>query len=158
MEGLVPIWGSGKQAIHDFQSGDYGWGTFNTVMAISDVFLVKSLATAAGKGVWKLGSHTWKATRKWMLKRGYAESGQPLHHWALSQKTAKEKGLEWLANQPWNMKLFPNQSLHMRAGHGTAYQGLQGYGRLGQFWYGTPIWPKAVIGSYGSRTVEKVAR
>lgn len=32
------------------------------------------------------------------------------------------------------------------------------YGTLGQLWYGTPIWPKAVIDSYGGRTVENVER
>ena len=48
-ESLIPIWGSGRAAIDDFQNGRWGWGIFNTVMAISDVFLVKSAITAVGK-------------------------------------------------------------------------------------------------------------
>jgi hypothetical protein len=43
-EGLIPIWGSGRAAINDFQTGHWAWGLANTGLAISDVFLVKSLA------------------------------------------------------------------------------------------------------------------
>lgn len=46
---------------------------------------------------------------------------------------------------------FSNQSLHTRAGHGMMYLREPGYGIMGQVWFGTPIWPKAVIGSYGGR-------
>jgi RHS repeat-associated protein len=52
-ESLIPIWGSARMAAEDFKCGRWGWGIFNTAMAISDVFLVKSLATAAGKALIK---------------------------------------------------------------------------------------------------------
>ena len=42
LESLIPVWGSGKQAIHDFETGHYVWGTINSVVAVSDVFLVKA--------------------------------------------------------------------------------------------------------------------
>jgi RHS repeat-associated protein len=48
-ESLIPIWGSGRAAINDFQNGNWGWGLFNSALAISDVFLVKSIATAGAK-------------------------------------------------------------------------------------------------------------
>jgi hypothetical protein len=48
-EGLIPIWGSGRAAIDDFQNGRWGWGLVNTAFAITDVFLVKALATGAIK-------------------------------------------------------------------------------------------------------------
>lgn len=153
-ESLIPIWGSGRAAVDDFQQGNYGWGTFNTVLAISDVFLVKSIATGIGKGAWKMGSHSWSATRRWMVKKGYARSGEPLHHWAVTQATAKKYGLEGVTNQPWNLVRFPTQSMHMRAGHGMNYLGQPGYGFLGQFWYGTPTWFKAGILSGGGRVIE----
>src|SRR5690606_2148243 len=113
-ESMIPVWGSGRAAIDHFQHGNYGWGAFHTAMAVSDVFLVKSIAIGLGKGAWKAGSHSWSATRKWMGKRGYAEAGQPVHHWAVPQATAKKYGVEGLTNQPWNLMTFPNQSLHMR--------------------------------------------
>lgn len=49
LESLIPVWGSGRQAVHDFQCGNWGWGLVNTGLAITDVFLVKSLITDIGK-------------------------------------------------------------------------------------------------------------
>ena len=48
-ESLIPVWGSARAAVDDFQNGRWGWGIFNSVMAISDVFLIKSAITAVGK-------------------------------------------------------------------------------------------------------------
>jgi Bacterial toxin 50 len=48
-ESLIPIWGSGRAAIDDFQNGRWGWGLFNSALAVTDIFLVKSLATAGAK-------------------------------------------------------------------------------------------------------------
>ncbi len=48
-ESLIPVWGEGRSAVNSFQKGEWGWGLFHTAMAISDVFLVKSLVTAGGK-------------------------------------------------------------------------------------------------------------
>jgi hypothetical protein len=48
-EGMIPMWGSGRAAVNDFQNGRWGWGLVNTALAVSDVFLVKSLVTAGGK-------------------------------------------------------------------------------------------------------------
>ncbi len=152
-EGLIPIWGSGRAAVDHFQNGNYWRGIGYSALAISDVFLVKSIATAAGRGAWKVGAHSWSATRQWLGKTGYAEAGQPVHHWAISQATAKQYGIEAITNQPWNLMTFSNQSLHMRAGHGLNYLGQPGYGVMGQLWFGTPIWPKAVVGSYGGRLI-----
>jgi RHS repeat-associated protein len=49
-ESLIPIWGSGKTAIYNFQNGQWGWGTFNTIMAISDIAMLKALVTGLVKG------------------------------------------------------------------------------------------------------------
>src|SRR5262249_39581310 len=48
-ESIIPIWGSGKSSVIHFQHGNYGRGIFWGVMAISDVFLVKSLVVGGGK-------------------------------------------------------------------------------------------------------------
>lgn len=37
-EGLIPIWGSGKSAYVNFKNGNYGWGIFYVVVAVSDIF------------------------------------------------------------------------------------------------------------------------
>ncbi|MDB5014383.1 MAG: hypothetical protein JWQ25_2585 [Daejeonella sp.] len=49
-ESLIPIWGSGRSAIDHFQNGNYWRGAAFTVLAISDVFLVKAAITAIAKG------------------------------------------------------------------------------------------------------------
>ncbi len=157
-EGFIPIWGSGRQAINDFQNGSYWWAGFNTGMAVSDVFLVKSIVTGIGKGAWKFGSHSWAATRAWALKRGYTQPGQDLHHWFITQARARRYNLQWLANQPWNLLNFETHSLHMRAGHGQNFLGEAGYSLAGQLWFGTPIWFKAFVGSLGGREIQATAR
>jgi RHS repeat-associated protein len=147
-ESLIPVWGSGKQAIHDFQCGNWGWGLFNSAMAVSDLFLLKSLATAAGKGLWKTGSHTWSATSKWLTKTGWRETpGQHMHHWLLHRNEGIGKyAPNWLKNQPWN--LMPMDSATHTAVHGG---GPNAYGPWGKFWNGTPGWAKAAGASAGGR-------
>ena len=48
-ESLIPIWGSGRESIYHFQKGNYGWGIVHGALAVSDVFLLKSVVTAGGK-------------------------------------------------------------------------------------------------------------
>ncbi len=153
-ESMIPVWGSGRAAVDHFQNGNYWRAAGYTALAISDVFLVESIGEGIGKGAWKLGSHSWSATRKWMVNKGYAGAGEPLHHWAVSQATAKKFGLEAVTNQPWNLLKFSTQSMHMRAGHGLNYLGQPGYGLIGQFLYGTPTWFKAGIVSGGGRIAD----
>jgi hypothetical protein len=43
LEGCLPFWGSGREALEDFQQGNYVSGSFNAVMAVTDVVIVKSL-------------------------------------------------------------------------------------------------------------------
>ena len=50
-ESFIPIWGSGKSAIYNFQQGNYWTAGFHTVMAVSDCFMVG----AAGKFLFKGG-------------------------------------------------------------------------------------------------------
>lgn len=46
---MIPLYAPARNAIDDFQNGRWGWGAFHTVMAVSDLFMLKSLATAATK-------------------------------------------------------------------------------------------------------------
>jgi len=48
-ESLIPIWGSGRAAVNHFQQGNYGRGAMYTALAITDVFLIKSLVVGGGK-------------------------------------------------------------------------------------------------------------
>jgi RHS repeat-associated protein len=140
-ESFIPVWGSGRQAIHDYQTGHYLWGTFNAGMAVSDVFLVKSVATGIGKGAWKLGGHSWSATRAWLAKTGQAEAGQQVHHWLIPQGGWGVAVSNAIKNQPWNL-------MAMSTGLHQAVHGLSGVGRI---WFGTPVWFKALGFSLSGR-------
>ena len=147
-EGLIPVWGSGKQACEDFQAGRWGWGTFNAALAVSDVVPVKAAGTAAVKGIWKCGSHTWSATSKWLTKCGWREfPGQEMHHWAIPQGGWGADVPNWLKNQPWNLMPTPNPVFH-DALHGVG-QAPFNFGQ--RLWYGTPTWLRAGAFSLGGR-------
>jgi RHS repeat-associated protein len=49
LESFAPVWGSGRAAIDHFQNGEWGWGLVNSGLAITDVFLVRSLVGGAIK-------------------------------------------------------------------------------------------------------------
>ena len=46
---MIPVWGSGRPAMNDFQNRRWGWGLFNTAMAISDLFMVRAAFKAGSK-------------------------------------------------------------------------------------------------------------
>lgn len=50
LESFIPVWGSGRAAVDHFQRGNFWRGLGYTALAISDVFLVKAVATAVVKG------------------------------------------------------------------------------------------------------------
>jgi RHS repeat-associated protein len=149
-ESLIPVWGSGRQAVHDFQCGDWGWGLFNTALAVTDLALVKSLVQGAAKGAWKFGSHSWRATREWYGKTRALAKGQPVHHWAIERNSAVGKHVpDAIKNQPWNLMEMPNRQFHDSV-HGW---GPNAMGPAGQLWHGTPAWTKQATGAAGGRAV-----
>jgi RHS repeat-associated protein len=147
--GMIPIYGSVMMARHDFDCGNWGWGLFDTGMAISDVFLVKAAATAVGKGaIWKLGGHSWPATRKWLVNIGWVEAGEEGHHWLLQQNQGIGRNVpNVIKNQPYNIMSLT------KAEH-TAVHQMTGLERL---WYGTPTAAKAAALSAGGRVANEAA-
>jgi RHS repeat-associated protein len=149
-ESFIPIWGSGRAAINDFQNGNYGWGLFNTGMAVSDVFLFKSVGTALGKGVWKFGSNTWGATRKWAVKNGYAIPWQDIHHWVIPRNQWGKIIPNWFKNQPWNFSPLPQKFKDMGYTWSEIHRAIEGKSSpltlnfAERLWYGSPMWPWAL--------------
>ena len=104
---------TGAQASYDFGEGNWGWGTFNLALAVSDAIPLRSLGDAVGKGLWKTGSHTWDATRKWLTKCKWREfPGQEAHHWAIPRSGWGSFVPDWLKNQPWNLTWMPDRTFH----------------------------------------------
>ncbi|MBL7818777.1 MAG: RHS repeat-associated core domain-containing protein [Saprospiraceae bacterium] len=130
----VPVVGSSLDAYDAFSRGDYLKGAGHTLLAVSDVFLVKAVFTGIGKAVIRKGlmdgtkhylgvgmSHTYGATTKRLAKVGLDMSGYK-HHWLISQALMKKyPSLLKYGNQSWNLTKFSSQSAHMRWAHGTKY-------------------------------------
>ncbi len=152
LESSIPVWGSGRLATQNFRNGDYGWGVFNTVMAFTDVFLVKSLIIGAGKvsagTAWKTGSNTWPATRRWLGKTGQAAKGQHIHHWFLHRNQGIGQYFpNVIKNQPWNLMRMPSPQFHTFL-HNKERTAVNVFGKL---YLGTPQWSKATAAYGGGR-------
>jgi hypothetical protein len=107
---------------------------------VSDVFLVGAAAKGVAKGAFKLGSHTWNATRKWYGQARGLEAGTPVHHWLIERGSAIGRQVpDAIKNQPWNLMPMRSQAFHNQV-HGWGPDGFNAAGRL---WYGTPGWAKA---------------
>ena len=140
-ESLIPIWGSGRAAVDHFQNGNYWRGLGYTALAVSDVFLVKSIATGIGRGglmALTKNYKTWSSWRRFYGKEGFAEAGQHLHHWAWKRNGAKSgTNLAWkMKNHMWNLMPMKDPAFH---------RAIHGFGTMNRFervWYGTPTWVK----------------
>jgi hypothetical protein len=86
-ESLIPIWGSGRSAIDHLQNGELLSGIFQGALAITDVFLIKSLVVGGIKLAGKcLANRTATEVGGIVLKEGaaagekaLAKSGAPSH-------------------------------------------------------------------------------
>lgn len=161
----VPILGSARDAYRDFQNGNYGWAIFNSAMAVSDVFLVKSLVVAGGKFLtktaFKTGSHSWKNTRRWLGRTGFANPGQHVHHIYLHRNQGIGKYFSnAIKNQPWNLKAingfggFSSARVH-GAIHGKST--LLNFNLAQRAYYGGYLRGLPYL-NYGINSVENVAR
>ena len=103
-EGLIPIYGSLREFDVATYNGEWGKAMFYAVLAVSDVTLVRSILTSCTKGCWKLGSHSWSATRQWYVKHYGVSKGTQIHHRIIPQHVIRRyRWLETIANQPWNL-------------------------------------------------------
>ncbi|MEW4923109.1 RHS repeat-associated core domain-containing protein [Algibacter sp. 2305UL17-15] len=107
-ESMIPVYGSSMMAMQNFEDGEIGWGIFNSAMAVSDIFLVKSLFTGIAKGgVVGFGKNykNWSSWRKFYGEKGFAKKGQDVHHWLFEKGASSGSGSWWKAkNQMWNLK------------------------------------------------------
>ncbi len=144
-ESLIPIWGSGRSAINQFQHGNITCGLIYSALTASDFLLAKAIVTGLAKGAVKVsGSFAWRSVRSWYGKKGFAETGQHVHHWLISQRGRIGKYVpEWIKNQPWNLMPMRSPKFHYQV-HGW---GPDAFNILGRLWYSTPQWAKAFVTS-----------
>lgn len=166
LESFIPVWGSGREAVADWQDGNYLGAGLNAALAVSDVFgagfllkalgkeglkwLLKAEAKRLAKGdlsklkeAWQVErnySRTWNATRKRLQKAGHIRKGEQGHHWLIPQNGWGKRVPEWVKNRAWNIKSLPVVE-HQRIHHG--WKGAPRFDIARQYWYGTPAWAKA---------------
>jgi hypothetical protein len=163
LESLIPVVGSAKEAEYNFDKGNYWAGIGYSLLAISDVFLVKSIAAGIAKGGFKaLGkSYTsWNSYRRFYGKQRFAKPNQHLHHWLWQRNGAtKGYGFKWWAkNQMWNLKPVPKiEGMSFDAVHKAIEgKGLSNWTIIQRMYYGTPSWPWTFSISAGGRITGEI--
>lgn len=153
LESLIPIWGSGREAVADFHDGDYVGAGINGALAVSDLSLAESLAKGLAKGGFSVAKdaageapYGWKrVVRPWMGEKGYLEAGQHGHHWAIPQNGWGKTVPDAIKNQPWNIKPMPSAEAHGRIT--GSYKGKPRFNVLERYLHGTPTWSKVATGA-----------
>jgi hypothetical protein len=157
LESVIPVWGSGREALADLHDGDYLGAAGNGVMAVSDLALVKGAFVAVGKGAMKVGgSYAWRSkpwdevqgVRKWMGEKGYLKPGEHGHHGIIPQGGWGKAVPDYIKNQPWNIKAL-DPVTHRRI-HGRAtVDGVKAprFNPAERVWRGTPTWTKPAAAS-----------
>ena len=166
LESMVPIWGSGKEALADLEDRNYVGAAVNAGLAASDVFVAKAIVGGLAKGGLKMaGPWAWRqfekreasGMRPWLGEKGFLKPNQPGHHWWLEQKGSAP---DWLRNQPPFIKGMKDAAQHGRV-HGRYTVGgvkLPRFNAVERLWYGTPDWLKAGYVSSAGHAGEAAGR
>jgi hypothetical protein len=152
-ESLIPVWGSGREAVADFREGDYAGAALNGALAASDLFLAGSVAKGIAKGGFyvarnaaKKAPYAWKTeVRPWMGEQGYLLPRQHGHHWAIPQNGWGKRVPDAIKNQPWNIKPMPSPEVHGRLT--GSYKGKPRFNAVEGYVQGTPTWSKVATGA-----------
>jgi hypothetical protein len=157
VESLIPVWGSGREAVADYQEGDYAGATLNGVLAASDLFLAGDIGKAVAKGGLyaikgpigeKAADRVWEKVRERMGEEGMLKKFQHGHHFFIPKNGWGKKIWNTVKNHPLNIKPMPDVETHMRIHF--KWKGKPRFNAIQRYWYGTPTWSKvataAVIG------------
>ena len=148
---FIPVIGPAWEAAGNIQDGEYGKAAFNGAMALADVLpfgvaLKGARSLSKGIGILKGGSVTANASQKAIKKAGLTGPGREVHH------TIPLKGFSRTRQDPRNhfalLKVMPKDQHRRLTG---SWAGKPKYGPVGQVWYGTTDWMKAVptgVGGY----------
>lgn len=150
-ESMIPVWGSGREALADLHDGHYVGAAGNGAIAASDVFLLKALAGGLLKGGLRLsGNFAWRSARweqdgmrKWLGNQGFLKPGQHGHHWLFEQKSRVP---DWLKNQPPFINGMADAVEHGRIHGPYTVNGtrLPRFNAVERAWRGPPDWFKAL--------------
>lgn len=148
---FIPVVGPAWEAAGNIQDGEYGKAAFNGAMAVADFLPVGVAVKGArslskGIGILKKNSVTANASQKAIKKAGLTGPDREVHH------TIPLKGFSRTQQDPRNhfalLKVLPKDQHRRLTG---SWAGKPKYGPVGQVWYGTTDWMKAVptgVGGY----------
>lgn len=160
-QSMVPMVGSGWEAVADLQDRNYGGAAFNGIMAVAEMLpvgvAVKGLRAAGkGIGILKKGSVTAGAAAKKIRRVGLAGPGQEIHH------TIPLRGTGRSVQDPRNhyalLKVMPKADHRRLTGK---WAGEPRFDPLQRAWHGTTDWMKAVpvgVAGYAADSWENVKR
>jgi hypothetical protein len=166
VESVIPVLGSGREAMADWHDGDYLGAGLNAALAVSDLFVAGSLVKGIAKGglygakaamrnprLWREAmSGNWKRdVRPWLGDQKFLKPNQPGHPWLIPQNGWGKKVPGYIKNQPWNIKPMPSAEIHGRIHH--PWKGKPRFNAAQRYWYGTPAWSKWATGSLLGRPV-----
>jgi RHS repeat-associated protein len=81
VESLIPVWGSGRSGIDQFQKGNYSLAVAYGALAVTDVFLLKSIVVAGLKVATKdVATGALREANEYMLRNFAQGSGTHLVH------------------------------------------------------------------------------
>lgn len=141
--GIVPVYGAGKQAQHEFETGHPWRGMGYTLLAATDVIPARAALGALGRGAAHFGPHKWRHASAWYRATRELTKRQVAHHWAVMQpKGGFGPATAWLFNQPWNLMPM-DRGLHTWLHRHSNW--------AERVWYGTPGWAKALAGDLAGR-------
>jgi hypothetical protein len=155
-ESLVPVWGSGREAVADALEGDVVGATANGLLALTDLTGEGYVLKTLGKGGLKIGgSMAWKQVRKHMGDKGLLEAGQHGHHWLIPQREWGKGVPEIVKNQPWNIKGMKSPEIHARM-RGATKGGKPRLNPIERYVEGTPSWWKVQNGVWAGHAAQGV--
>jgi hypothetical protein len=155
--GIAGILNGPREARREVEQGHPIKGVAHAATAAADLELGRSIVNGVRRGAFKVsGSHSWGATRKWMGKKGLAEDGQHVHHWAIPNGRWGKRVPDFIKNQPWNGRPMETPLHHIRT-HGASRKfGLPQFNVFERYWHATPGWWKAANASLAGHAIEAV--
>jgi len=109
IESLIPFWGSFRQGACEIRNDKHIKGIAYLLLGFSDIFIFRLIPT---KGLLKVGSSTWPATRRWLGVSWKIRKGAHVHHWLIRRNSLIGKRVpDFIKNQPWNLMVV-NKTVH----------------------------------------------
>ena len=145
--------GFARKGRKEWEDGHPIQGMIDAGSGLADLIVVQEMGGGLLKGGLKLkGPMAWRSRpweeagfRKWLGEQGFLKPGQHGHHSLIPNNGWGKQIPDWFKHQPWNIKPMESPVMHGRI-HGK-YMGLPQFNVLERYWYGTPLWWKALNGA-----------